>query len=47
MALALVGMYPVTVSIFAIAKFSYSSFGVYLSGVSGRVSNLFLTLTVY
>ena len=36
-----------TASISAVTKFSYSSFGVRVSDVFWRVSNLFLTVTVY
>ena len=44
LAVSLVDMHPVTVLIWMVTKFSYSLLGVYLSDVSWRQSNLFLTL---
>ena len=39
--------YTTTVTMWALMKFSYSSFGVCISNISWRVSNLFPTFTVY
>ena len=43
----LVGKHSTAASIWTETKFSYSSFGVCLSDVSWKVSNLFLTVNVY
>ena len=45
--LALAGMLLTATSIWEVIKFSYSSFGVCLSDVSWRLSNLFLTFNEY
>ena len=45
--LILIGMHYAAASIWAITKFSNSSFGACLLDVSWRVSDLFLTFTVY
>ena len=45
--LGLVGIHSATAFIWAEMKFSHSSFGVCVSDISRRVSNLFLTVTVY
>ena len=44
--LCLVGMHSAAASMWAVTKFTYSSFGVCLSNISWRVSNLFLTVSV-
>ena len=46
-ALDLVGMHFAAASMWAVMKFSYLSFGVCVSNISWRVSNFFLTVTVY
>ena len=46
LALGLVDTHSGTASIMAVTKFSYLSFGVCISDVSWRVSNLFFTVTV-
>ena len=45
--LDLVGMHLYWTSIWAATKSSYSLFGVCLKNISWRVSNLFLTVTIY
>ena len=45
--IGLVDMHSTAASVWAVTKFSYSSFGVCISDVSWRVSKLFLTVTVY
>ena len=47
MGLSLIDMHSVAASIWAVIMFSYSSFWVYLSDVSWRVSNFFLAVIVY
>ena len=47
LALGLVGMHSSAASMWAVTKFSYSSAGVCISDISWRVSNLFLTVTIY
>ena len=44
---SLVGIHSATASMQTVTKFSNSSFGVCLSDVTQRVSNLFLTVIVY
>ena len=43
--LGFVGMHSVITHMEAAAKFSYLSFGVYVSDISRRISNLSLTVT--
>ena len=45
--LGLVGMDSAAAHIWEVTKFSYSSFGIRPSNIFCRVSNLFLTVTVY
>ena len=47
LALGLVGMHSTAASLWAVTKFSYSSYGVCLSDMSWRLSNLFLTIIIY
>ena len=47
LALGFVGMHPAAASMWAVNKFLYWSFEVYVSDISWRVWNLFLTVTVY
>ena len=40
-------MHSAAASMWALTKFSYSSFGVYDSGLSCRISNLFVNVNAY
>ena len=46
LALGLVGNHTLATSVWALTKFSYSSFGVRVSVVFGKMSNFFLTVNV-
>ena len=47
LSIGLVHMHSATASMWALTKFPYSSFGVCVLDISWRVSNLFLTVTIY
>ena len=47
LAFGLVGMHSIVVSTLVVRKVLYSSFRICISDISRRVSNLFLTFTVY
>ena len=47
LALGLIGMHSAAASMCMVTNFSYLLYGVYLLDVSCRVSNLFLSITIY